>query len=943
MRYPFKPLNVHVQGLRDPLLEREIWQTRVPRGHGGGARWLARVSRPWSQLSHRNIAGLYRVGGRGDELHLSSEKVLGPSLAELLGPGEPLAPRELRWVLEGVGAALAHAHTKGIVHGSLSLDAVVWSSEVKLLRWSPEQLSSWLDDPAQGKVPPVLPYQAPEQLRGETCRSACDVYALGALIYRLASGELPFPGTDAGWLCSQILESQAPRLRTSARYPLELARVVDHCLSKHPAARPQSVGSVLNSLYPDLTLTLAGTHQVRGLEERARVCFDRQRYSEALAVLSQLAHFDPEDGTVAYSLGVALARLEVWEEAVMWLTRAVQSLPGEPRVRRALAWVLNKRGHIRAASHQFRQARALELLEAGWTRNAPDEPDWLQPAKDPLLPRLLPPRNSPQGWMGGENKPVVDRPDGITALAAFRARARLERDFGGILQPMRRSVESRNVQVVQGEDPILRRQVTITHFHPAKGCTAEWLVESAGLWCCLQHPGIVPIHDIASREDVVYIVSEPVWGQSLAERLVPPIPADRRFSAREFRKLVLELASGLHHAHGYRVLHGALSADAVVIKPTARILRFAPEHLSAILEDGPLPSVLRYQAPEQLRGETTPASEIYSFGMLLYHTVTGSLPFQATDLGTLREQILSVEPPRVTIPDGYPPALAHVLALCLRKNPQERPSSLLELVGSLYPEERIPDIDRVRQLLLHREAVEAMEQESWQEAAAAWRQSMELDPADALAANNVGVALAHAGDHEQAQSLFEQANLLNPDHFVPLLNRGWACWRAGRREQAAEFLRQALARHPGCVEGWEMLGHCLDSDAAVEEFHKALLLDPQRQSTHDALALAYDSMLKTDSARKHRETAEELGRSGRQSNPYAPVYACVDYSEEWEGRASPPEDGPTWKCQWRPENPDDDDGGGGVGVPLRRRPISPSASEARSIPEPWEATGYETK
>ncbi len=96
----------------------------------------------------------------------------------------------------------------------------------------------------------TLPYMAPEQLRGEPADAGSDIWALGVVLYELASGERPFKGNTGFELSSEILSSTPPPLTpgpegsTSTR----LQEVVERCLEKEPGARYPSAGEVRAAL-----------------------------------------------------------------------------------------------------------------------------------------------------------------------------------------------------------------------------------------------------------------------------------------------------------------------------------------------------------------------------------------------------------------------------------------------------------------------------------------------------------------------------------------------------------------------------------------------------------------------------------------------------------------------------------------------------------------------
>ena len=121
-----------------------------------------------------------------------------------------------------------------------------------------------------GKVVGTLPYMAPEQLRGERAHTRSDIWALGVLLYEMASGQLPFGGDTAADVFSAIVkESPTPLPRKVSR---GLRSVIQHCLTKEPARRyphASAIQAALETIQSDKTLTQpAGIASTRGTQRR---------------------------------------------------------------------------------------------------------------------------------------------------------------------------------------------------------------------------------------------------------------------------------------------------------------------------------------------------------------------------------------------------------------------------------------------------------------------------------------------------------------------------------------------------------------------------------------------------------------------------------------------------------------------------------------------------
>src|SRR5262249_20139239 len=95
----------------------------------------------------------------------------------------------------------------------------------------------------------TVPYMAPEQIRGEAVDARTDLFALGIVLYELATGTPPFAGETSADITSAILRDSPRPLRSiRAELPNDLERIVDRCLEKNPRLRAQSALDVANEL-----------------------------------------------------------------------------------------------------------------------------------------------------------------------------------------------------------------------------------------------------------------------------------------------------------------------------------------------------------------------------------------------------------------------------------------------------------------------------------------------------------------------------------------------------------------------------------------------------------------------------------------------------------------------------------------------------------------------
>ena len=223
-----------------------------------------REARAISALNHPNICTLYDVGREGDVDYLVLELVEGHSLADRLARGALPFEQTLRFGRQ-LAAALERAHRAGIVHRDLKPgNVMVTKSGVKVLDFGLAKLHGADPGAAQGTALGELPtqleekpltgrgsllgtfqYMAPEQLEGREADARSDVFALGCVLYEMATGRRAFEASNPASLISKILTADPPPVSTvESTSPPAFDRAVRTCLAKDPDERWQSAGDV---------------------------------------------------------------------------------------------------------------------------------------------------------------------------------------------------------------------------------------------------------------------------------------------------------------------------------------------------------------------------------------------------------------------------------------------------------------------------------------------------------------------------------------------------------------------------------------------------------------------------------------------------------------------------------------------------------------------------
>ncbi len=202
----------------------------------------------------------------------------------------------------------------------------------------------------------------------------------------------------------------------------------------------------------------------------------------------------------------------------------------------------------------------------------------------------------------------------------------------------------------------------------------------------LLHPHVVTIHNLGSVQGFHFIEMEYIpGGQTLRESLVRKGPLEPVRASTLARQIVLALGA----AHEAGLVHRDVKPANVLLTPDgrAKLADFGLVRRLDELADGgaPLAGTPTFMAPELFRGTpASPRSDIYALGVLLFHTLSGRLPFAADSIGKLiqlhqREPMPDV---REFVP-GVPDALVDILEKCLAKSPADRFASANELGNAL--------------------------------------------------------------------------------------------------------------------------------------------------------------------------------------------------------------------------------------------------------------------
>jgi serine/threonine protein kinase len=220
-------------------------------------------ARAVSALGHPHICTLFDVGDHQGRAYLVMEYLEGETLDDRLTRG-PLPAADLIRYGADIAGALDHAHRKHVIHRDVKPSNVMLTAGgVKLLDFglakgpllvatTPPSTAS-LDQrklTAEGTMLGTFQYMAPEQLEGKSVDGRTDIFALGSVLYEMATGRRAFEGDSQASLIAAILTAHPPAI-SSVRVAIDansslaaLEHVVDRCLAKNPDERWQTARDI---------------------------------------------------------------------------------------------------------------------------------------------------------------------------------------------------------------------------------------------------------------------------------------------------------------------------------------------------------------------------------------------------------------------------------------------------------------------------------------------------------------------------------------------------------------------------------------------------------------------------------------------------------------------------------------------------------------------------
>ena len=276
---------------KDTELDRSVALKILPEALAANQQRLQRFiqeARAASALNHPHILTIYEVGAIGESRFIATEFVDGETLRQRMSQGMKLS-EALEIAIETAGA-LSAAHAAGIIHRDIKPENIMVRRDgyVKVLDFGlaklnetttsatdPEAATRAMVNTADGMVMGTANYMSPEQAKGAHVDARTDIWSLGATLYEMVAGRVPFSGdTPTETISFILLKEPAPLTRFAPNAPGELERIVSKALTKDREERYQTIKDLLIDL----------RNLKRKLEVDAEI--DRTVAPERLATLS---------------------------------------------------------------------------------------------------------------------------------------------------------------------------------------------------------------------------------------------------------------------------------------------------------------------------------------------------------------------------------------------------------------------------------------------------------------------------------------------------------------------------------------------------------------------------------------------------------------------------------------------------------------------------------
>jgi len=228
-----------------------------------------------SALDHPNICNIHEIDQTEDgQLFISMAYYDGQTLNKKIKE-KPLSVDKATDIAIQIAQGLTKAHEKEIIHRDIKPANIMLTNDgvIKILDFGLAKLSTQTKLTREGSTVGTIAYMSPEQARGDEVDFRTDIWSLGAILYEMLTGQLPFKGNyDQALIYSIINDEPEPITALRSGVPMELERIITKCLHKNQTDRYQHVDELIVDLrsVQKESEPISGTHIEKPIKKRSK-------------------------------------------------------------------------------------------------------------------------------------------------------------------------------------------------------------------------------------------------------------------------------------------------------------------------------------------------------------------------------------------------------------------------------------------------------------------------------------------------------------------------------------------------------------------------------------------------------------------------------------------------------------------------------------------------
>ncbi|GHP00813.1 hypothetical protein KSF_108600 [Reticulibacter mediterranei] len=353
-----------------------------------------------------------------------------------------------------------------------------------------------------------------------------------------------------------------------------------------------------------------------------------------------------------------------------------------------------------------------------------------------------------------------------------------------------------------------RVAIKLLHTHLTASEDRDRFLDEAKVLYKLQHPHILPLHDVGFHEQRPYLITDYADGGSLRDRLEQPLPWSQVLS------ILQQIGEALQYAHDQGIVHRDLKPENILFRADghAYLADFGIAQEVSKQRDTEVVGSVDYMAPEQFKRIICKEIDQYALGCIAYEFLRGHVPFQAATLQELLHLHATEMPPSlIAVKPSLPPAIEQAIFRALAKDPGARFASVHEFLQTLA---LVP----AQHLSLMTSPLAHSHEKTTRE----WVQE--------------GERQLSAQHPKKALDAFTQALTLDADNLAAWIGKGKAHYQLQHTKKAAEAFEHVLSGEPHQCEALLYKGHLLaqqrSSKKALECYDEVLRFDPQNADVH---------------------------------------------------------------------------------------------------------------